>query len=230
MKRFYKKVSVTEGENGFGIGLDGRAVKTPAKNSLEVPTKALGEVLAKEWRAQGDKVDPSSMPLNRLANTAIDRTALKKDYVVMEVMGFARFDQLCYRADGPEELIALEVKAWDPYLDWLLNAYQIKLEPTTGIGTKEQDPQALRALKEMVARHDAFALTALHNATTLTGSLVLALALEKGFRKAPEIWRDAHVDEDYQISRWGQDKEAKKATDKKKKMWLAIDQFFRALR
>lgn len=230
MKRFYKKVSVTGGDKGFSLSLDGRPVKTPAKNPLKVPTKALGEVLAKEWRAQGDKVDPASMPLNRLANTAIDRTADKKDHVVMEVMGFARFDQLCYRADGPEELIKIEAKAWDPYLEWLLNAYMIKLEPTTGIGTKEQDPKALKALKEITGGHDPFALTALHNATTLSGSLVLALALEKGFRKAPRIWQVAQVDEDYQISRWGQDDEAKNATDRKKKMWLAIDQFFKALR
>lgn len=217
-------------EKGFAITLDGKSVKTPAKEVLEVPIKALGDLLAKEWRAQGDKVDPSSMPLNRLANTAIDRTILKKDHVVLEIMGFARFDQLCYRADGPDELIAIEAKVWDPYLEWLLNVYKIKLEATTGIGTKEQDPAALMALKERVGRHDSFSLTALHNATTLTGSVVLALALEKGFRKAPEIWRDAHVDEDYQIGRWGQDAEAKKVREEKKKMWLAINQFFRALR
>ncbi|MEE8294653.1 MAG: ATP12 family protein [Sphingomonadales bacterium] len=230
MKRFYKKVSVSDGEKGFAITLDGKSVKTPAKEILEVPIKALGDLLAKEWRAQGDKVDPSSMPLNRLANTAIDRTILKKDHVVMEVMGFARFDQLCYRADGPDELIAFEAKAWDPYLEWLLNVYKIKLEATTGIGTKEQDSRALKTLKENVEGHDPFALTALHNATTLVGSLVLALALEKGFRKAPEIWSDAHVDEDYQIGRWGQDAEAKKVREEKKKMWLAIDTFFKALR
>lgn len=230
MKRFYKKVAATDGEKGFALALDGRPVKTPAKNLLEVPTRALAQAMAKEWRAQGDKVDPASMPLNRLANTAIDRTTGKKDHVVDEVMGFARFDQLCYRADDPDELITLEARVWDPYLEWLLNAYQIKLEATTGIGTKEQDPRALKSLKDMVAGHDAFALTALHNATTLTGSLILALGLEKGFRKAPEVWRDAHADEDYQISRWGQDDEAKKIREEKKKMWLAVDQFFRALR
>lgn len=230
MKRFYKKVAVTDDEKGFALALDGRPVKTPAKNPLEVPTKALAQAMAKEWRAQGDKVDPASMPLNRLANTAIDRTTDKKDHVVDEVMGFARFDQLCYRADGPDELITLEARAWDPYLEWLLNACQIKLEPTTGIDTKEQDPRALKSLKDMVAGHDPFSLTALHNATTLTGSLILALALEKGFRKGPEVWRDAHADEDYQISRWGQDIEAKKIREEKKKMWLAIDQFFKALR
>jgi chaperone required for assembly of F1-ATPase len=230
LKRFYKKVSVIEGEQGFGILLDGKSVKTPAKNSLEVPAKTLAGLMKKEWENQGDTVDPASMPLNRLANTAIDRTALKKDHVVMEAMGFARFDQLCYRADAPDALIAAEAKAWDPYLEWLVNAWGIKLEATTGIGTKEQDSKALKDLKDIVEGHDPFALTALHNATTLTGSVVLALALEKGFRKASEIWRDAHVDEDYQIKRWGQDPEAAKVREEKKKMWLAIDQFFGALR
>lgn len=230
MKRFYKKVSVTDGDQGFALTLDGKSIKTPAKNTLEAPTRAMAKAMEKEWAAQGDIIDPASMPLNRLANTAIDRTSEKKDHVIMEVMGFARFDQLCYRADAPDELIEIEARAWDPYLEWLMNAYMIKFVATTGIGTVEQDSQALKGLKEIVEGHDPFALTALHNATTLTGSIVLALALEKGFRKAPEIWRDAHADEDYQIAKWGQDPEAKKVREGKKKMWLAVDQFFKALK
>ncbi len=217
-------------EAGFTISLDGKFVKTPAKNLLEVPTKALAEHMKREWDAQEDAVVPASMPLNRLANTAIDRTAIKADHVVMEVMGFARFDQLCYRADGPEELIKIEAKAWDAYLEWAEQNLGVKLEPTTGIGTREQSPKALKTLKNIVAGHDPFALTALHNATTLTGSVVLALALGKGFRKAPKIWDDSHVDEDYQIERWGHDPEAAKVRTEKKKMWVAVDQFFKALR
>ena len=108
MKRFYKDVAIKKGAGGYGITLDGRSVKTPAKAALGAPTKKLAELMAAEWQAQGEEIDPISMPLNRLANTAIDRTSIKKDHVVDEVMGYGRFDQLCFRADAPKELIQIE--------------------------------------------------------------------------------------------------------------------------
>jgi chaperone required for assembly of F1-ATPase len=230
LKRFYKIVSVEKGDGVFGITLDGRSVKTPAKNPLQVPTKALADAMAREWRAQVDKVDPLSMPINRLANTALDRTVPRFDEVCHEALNFARHDLLCYRAGEPAELAAAEKKAWGPYLKWLKKSYHAELKTRAGIGALDQDPKALKGLKDTLEDYHPFTLTGVHNAIALTGSLVLALALEQGFRKPATIWRAAHVDEDYQIRKWGEDPGAKKVRADKKALWDAIDRFLAALK
>ena len=56
MKRFYKDVAVTPQEGGFAILLDGRTVKTPARNILVLPTEKLASAIAAEWREQGEEV------------------------------------------------------------------------------------------------------------------------------------------------------------------------------
>jgi chaperone required for assembly of F1-ATPase len=44
--------------------------------------------------------------------------------------------------------------------------------------------------------------------TTLTGSGLLALALERGAIEPEAAWAAAHVDEDWQIAQWGRDDDA----------------------
>ncbi len=230
MKRFFKKVSIEKGEGGYGPCLDGKTVKTPAKNPLRVPSRALAGAMAREWRAQGDKVDPLTMPINRLANTAIDRTAPRFDEVCREALNFARHDLLCYRAEGPADLAKAEETAWSPYLNWLEKTFKVRMETTKGIGAIDQDPKTLNILKDVLEDYDPFTLTAVHNAVTLTGSLVLALALERGFKNPDRIWAAAHVDEDHQTAKWGEDPEAKKVRAGKKALWDAIAVFLAALR
>jgi len=229
LKRFYKDVSITQTPAGYGIALDGRTVKTPAKKTLEVPKKALANAMAGEWKAQSEKILPETMPLNRLANTAIDRTAERFDEVLREALNFALHDLLCYRAEGPGELMKAEAKAWDPYLTWAEGTYSVHFHKTVGLASIDQPPETLKTLKKALQGMDAFRLTGLHNATTLTGSLVLALALEAGFKPEGKIWAAAHVDEDYQISKWGEDAEAKKVRAEKWRLFQAIDKFFTAL-
>ena len=226
-KRFYKNVTVGE---GFEVLLDSKPVKTPGRNDLVLPTSVLADLISKEWAAQRGAIKPATMPLTRLANTALDTTSRHRETIIGEILAYAGHDLVCYRADMPPALLAAEQAAWDPYLEWLENACQVRLKITTGIATVTQDNKALEDLEEMLEHMENFGLTALHNATTLTGSLVLALALMKGFRTQDEIWAAANIDEDFQIAEWGEDEEAKAARVAKAGVWFAVASFIEALK
>lgn len=53
-KRFYKKVSTREAEdgNGWSVMLDYRTLKTPAKRALKLPNLFLAKAIAAEWEYQ----------------------------------------------------------------------------------------------------------------------------------------------------------------------------------
>jgi chaperone required for assembly of F1-ATPase len=204
-KRFYKDVSIGDDRS---ILLDGRGVKTPMKASFVLPTKALAEAVADEWRAQDKLINPALMPLTKLANTAIDRVGAERAHVANEVVAFAGNDLVCYRAEEPTALIVLQAKAWDPVLSWARTALDAEYRIATGVVHVAQPDAALKAVEQHVTTLDDFALTAVHNAMTLTGSALLALMLHARAISAKHAWAAAHVDEDFQISQWGEDFEA----------------------
>lgn len=204
-RRFYKAATVGPVEEGFAVLLDGRTARTPAKNLLAVADQAVAEGLAAEWEAQTERIDPGKMPLTRLVNTAIDRVSSEMAAVRADVVAHAGTDLLCYRADGPDTLIAAEDAAWTPLLDWARDDLGARLFLAEGIVHVPQDEAALSAIAAAVEPYDALRLSALHTATTLTGSAIVALALARGRLSADEAWQVAHVDEDWQMSQWGQD-------------------------
>jgi chaperone required for assembly of F1-ATPase len=207
--RFYKTVSVAAEDGAFRILLDGKPIRTPAKNLLAVPTRALADAIAQEWQAQGERIDPASMPLTRLANSTIDGVTGREPDVRADIAKYAGSDLLCYRAEGPQELVQRQRAAWDPVLAWGKDVLGVRLELAEGIMPVRQPEAALARLAQELERHDAYALAALHVMTTLTGSVLLALAHVAGAISADEAWAAAHVDEDWQISQWGEDAEAK---------------------
>lgn len=208
MKRFYKTAAAAPGEGGFHVLLDGRPVQTPARNRLTLPTRALADAIAAEWDAQGEEVDPVSMPFLRLADTVIDGIVPAPGPVVDAVMRFADNDLLCYRADNPPALAARQAEGWDPLLDWAAMAHGARLTVTHGFNHVDQPPQALAALRASAAARDAYALAALHVAASITGSLVLALALADGRITPAQAFALSRIDETYQAEKWGQDHEA----------------------
>ncbi|WP_308909508.1 ATP12 family chaperone protein [Pseudokordiimonas caeni] len=229
MKRFYKAVAVEAGEGGFTIALDGHIVKTPAKATLVMPTETLAEAVAAEWAAQEETVKPDAMPLTRLANTALDRVALRMEEVAAEVVAFGGSDLLCYRADEPEELVARQAAVWTPYLDWARDALGAPLIVTSGIMPVLQPEASLVALRAEVAALDAHRLTALHGLTNGFGSLVLALARIKGFAGVDALWEAARLDETYQEEQWGVDEEAARFVALKKADVDAADRLLACL-
>jgi len=207
-KRFYKDVGVRQEGDSWIVLLDGRQVKTPGKRTLALPTRALAEAVAAEWRAQGTTIDPGTMPLTRIVNTAIEAVADKMTEVAEDIVAFAGSDLLCYRAAGPIALIAMQAAAWDPIVAWAASDLGARFVLAEGVMPVEQPPSALAHIAEAVRPLDAFKLSAVHVVTTLTGSALLALAVQKGRLTPADAWTAAHVDEDYQIAQWGRDEEA----------------------
>ena len=208
-KRFYTETSVRPAAGGgFAVALDGKPVRTPSRQELAVPQEALAAAIAAEWEAQKEVIDPAVMPLTRMVNTALDGVSVAQEEVFEEILRYAGSDLICYRADAPEALVARESELWDPYLDWASNM-GARLILSEGIVHVEQPPEAIRAIATLLRRYATpLQLTALHTLTSLTGSLVLALALAEGQGDPAGVWDAAHVDEDFNIAQWGEDHEA----------------------
>jgi chaperone required for assembly of F1-ATPase len=193
----------------FRILLDGKPARTPAKAELAVPTQALAEAIAAEWEAQPTHIDAAAMPLTRLVNTAIDGVAPRLAQVRADIAAFAASDLVCYRADAPDVLVARQCTQWDPVLAWARDALGARFAVATGLMPVTQPEDAIAVVAAALADLDPFRLTALHIMTTLTGSALLTLAHAHGTLTAEAAWAAAHVDEDFQISQWGEDAEAK---------------------
>lgn len=201
MKRFWKQVDIAED----GIALDGKPVRTPGRAPLTLPTPALAEAVAEEWRAVAETIDPRAMPLTGLANAAIDRIAADPASFAAGLARYGESDLLCYRAAEPEPLVARQQAAWDPLLDWARGRYDVHFETVTGIIHRAQPLATLARLGEAVAALDPFRLAGLSPVVTVSGSLVAALALLEGAADAEAVWRAAQIDEAWQEEQWGSD-------------------------
>jgi chaperone required for assembly of F1-ATPase len=204
MKRFYKDVAAA----GRSILLDGKRLKTPRGAELVLPTSALAEAVAEEWRGQGEDIVPAEMPLTKLANATIDGAAPRREDVVAEIVAFARHDHLCYRTDAPAELVRRQNQAWDPLLDWAAERHGAPLLTAHGVTSIAQPEESLAALRAAVEAFDPFALAALHVVASICGSLVLALAVADRRLTAAEAFAASQIDERYQAEKWGLDAEA----------------------
>lgn len=208
-KRFFKDVAVRPSDGqGFSVVLDGKPLRTPGKQRLQVPLAAIAEAVAAEWAAQGERIDPATMPVTRLVNSALDGVAARLDEVRADVVAYAGNDLLCYRADSPRELVQRQHERWDPVLEWAAERVGHAFAVGTGVMPVKQPKAALAAMAAAIRPLGPLELAALHVMTTLTGSALLALAHLEGRITAHEAWAAAHVDEDWQIAQWGEDGEA----------------------
>lgn len=226
-RRFWTTASAVAVEGGFTVHLDDRPVRTPLKAALIVPTLALAKAIAAEWQAQDGKVNPETMPFTRTANSAIDKVAPQIDEVAAMLAAYGGSDLLCYRAEGPPDLVARQAEAWDPILIWALDSLGADLLVTEGVMHMEQPPEALMRLHQRVAALTAFQLAAFHDLVAISGSLVLALAVTGGRVTAEEAWTLSRIDEDWQISLWGEDEEAAEVALRKQAAFLQADRFYR---
>ncbi|WP_341702788.1 ATP12 family protein [Ferrovibrio sp.] len=209
MKRFYKTVSVQPRDGGSVVLLDGRVLKTPARAEMVLPTRALAEAVAAEWDAQQTKIAPLQMPLTRLAATAIDRVAADPAPTMQDILRYSSTDLLSYRVTEPAGLAARQVAVWQPLLDWFRQRFDIQLQVTTGIVAVPQAADMPVRLTRICDALDAMRLTALHAATTITGSVVLGLAMLERHQAAAEAHAAGLLDELYQAEQWGEDDEAR---------------------
>ncbi len=226
-KRFYKDVTIRQDDGGWSVLLDGRSVKTPGKRSLTLPTESLAEAVASEWRAQDKVIDPATMPVTRICNTAIEGVCDRMAEVAEDIVAFAGSDLLCYRAAGPEALVARQTAAWNPIIHWASADLGADLQVVTGVMPVAQPVEALESIAAAVRPLTAFELSGLHVVTTLTGSALLALAVQRGRLLPEQAWVAAHIDEDYQIELWGTDEEAEVRREHR---WQEMDAACRIMR
>ena len=207
-KRFYQEVAVVPDAGGVSVRLDGKAIRTPGKAPLVLPNAALAEAVAAEWRAQGERIAPETMPLTKLANSVIDGAKGREAEIIGDMLGYAGSDLVCYRAEAPEALTAAQAKQWDPLVAFAEKKLKAPLRLAHGLMHVKQPQASLAAIRERLERFDAWGLAALHVLTGLSGSALVALAVALGDLTPEEAWEAAHVDEDWQISQWGEDEEA----------------------
>ncbi len=206
-KRFYKEAGVSEAEGGYVITLDGKPIRTPSGRQVVIPSRELADAVAAEWAAQGDTIDPVTMPLTRIANSVVEGVVDRVELVGDDLARYFESDLLFYRAGHPEGLVAREAAHWDPVLFWAAETFGAHFILSEGIMHVKQPDEAVQAARAALPQ-DAWSVAALHVVTTLTGSALLALALAHGARDASQVWAAAHVDEDWNAEQWGVDEEA----------------------
>lgn len=220
LRKFWKQAEVVAEGEGYTVTLDGRGVRTPAKARLLVPTEGLARAIAAEWQAQDQKVNPATMPFTRMANSAIDKVIPQHAEVSEMLAAYGDSDLLCYRAEVPEGLADRQRAGWDPLLDWAAETYGVRLLPVAGVIHQPQDPKALARLSQEVHAQTAFQLAAFHDLVSMSGSLVIALAVTRGARTAEEAWALSRIDESWQQEQWGVDEEAAEIAQRKRTEFL----------
>lgn len=220
-KRFYAAASVAETADGFAVALDGRLARTPARNPLAFPGLSLAEATVEEWAAQVDVIDPATMPLTRLANSAIDGVAREREAVADEIVKYAGSDLVCYRAGGPERLVALQSRLWDPVLAFAREDLGARFMLAEGVMHVGQTGEALAAVARAVPCEDPFVLTGLSVMTTLGGSALIALAVLRGRMTPQEGFEAAELDDAWNAELWGADAEAEERREARRREMLA---------
>ena len=229
LKRFWTVVDVAEGQGGWAVTLDGRTPKTPAGAPLVLPTAAAARLAAGEWAAQGEFLDPATMPATRLAATAIDRIGQAREAVAEEIAAFAGSDLLCYLAEHPTALAVEQAREWTQWRDWAAAECGVALEPVEGIIHRPQDPAAIARVRELALALDDFGLAGLAMATPLLGSAVLGLALHRGALTGEAAFELSRLDEAFQERQWGVDAEAAERTAARRAEAALLERWFRAL-
>ena len=208
-RRLYERADVVPAVGGgYAVAIDGRPARTPEGRELALPSESLARAVADEWRAQGKTVEPASMPLTRLAATAMDRVGAGRREVIEQALKYAETDLLCYRAEAPPELARSQHQRWQPLLDWAADTQGARLRVTAGVSPVAQPKAALAALGTAVEALDDMKLTVLSTVTAASGSLIVALALLEGRIGADQAFETSQVDESFQMARWGGDAEA----------------------
>jgi len=225
VNRFWKEVGVEQEGEGWGVRLDGRPVKTPARAALRVPTSQLADDIAKEWRDVDDKIDPRAMPFTGLANAAIDRVASDRQAFASGLANYAEADLACYRAEGPHELVDRQEEQWDKLLAWARRRFDVDFVTTSGLMHVAQPAATVERLSHAVSALDPFRLAGLSPLVTVGGSLVAALAVLEKAITPEEAWEAVSVDDRWQLEQWGADSEAEAALENRRRAFLAAASF-----
>ncbi len=229
MKRFWQAVAIVEKDGGWGVELDGKPLRTPAREVLVVPNADLAEAIVEEWSSVEGEIDPRAMPLTGLANAAIDRVAPHKETFANDLAKYAEADLACYRAEGPQPLIDRQAKQWDALLGWGQRRYDVDFRTTSGVLHVDQPAATVERLTHAISTLDAFRLAGLSPLVTIGGSLLAALGVLEGAFQPEQAWDAVSVDDRWQLEQWGSDAEAEAALANRRRDFLASARFLELL-
>ena len=229
MKRFWKVAAVVAEGAGWGVTLDGKPLRTPARKPLVLPTEPLAQAIAGEWNAAGETVDPREMPLTGIAGAAIDLASPDPEAFAGSLARYGESDLACYRAEAPRELVARQAEKWDRMLAWARRRFDVDFRTTCGIVHVPQPDATVQRLAHSVAALDPFRLAGLSPLVTIGGSLVTALGVLEGAISPQEGWASVTVDEQWQLDQWGGDAEAEAALEIRRRDFFAAARFLELL-
>jgi chaperone required for assembly of F1-ATPase len=229
VKRFWKAAEVTREKDRWGVNLDGRPVRTPARAALEVPNQALAQAIVDEWNGVEEEVDPRALPLTGIANAAIDRVAPHREAFAARLAGYAEADLACYRSEGPPALVDRQSAAWDPLLEWARRRFDVDFAITSGVVHVTQPAATVDRLSHAVAALNPFRLAGLSPLVTIGGSLITALAVVEQTIAPGQAWETVSIDERWQLDKWGADAEAEQALENRRRDFLAAARFLELL-
>ncbi len=228
-RRFYKETRAVEVEGGHGVLLDARTLRTPGGVVFVAPTRAVAELCAAEWAAQGEYIAPASMPVSQFAFAALDWTAKSRGDIAKYVASFGATDLCCHRAESPADLVAHQAKHWDPLVAWGAEALGVGLPVVSGIIAANVAASELARLEAHAAALDDFRLTALGQATGLAGSALIAFALMRGRLTPQQVFEAAALDNLWSLEKWGEDAEARARLERQRGEFEALGRFITAL-
>lgn len=202
--------SIHDGEELYSINLDGRKLRTPARNPLVVPCKNLAWCIASEWDAQMDDkkgIQPASMPLMSLISTTIDQisTPAGLAFTRNTVMNYLPTDSaLFYTHEGDRILLAKQRKMMDPILEFFAKELEIELKTTQAMTSRiEQSPEVASKIRTMVHSLDPFSLAVIQCMTMECKSLLSALAFYYKGLDLQSLKGVSRVEEEFQVEIWG---------------------------
>ncbi|MXO72708.1 ATP12 family protein [Alteraurantiacibacter buctensis] len=230
MKRFWKDVTVAPADGGWQVQLDARRVKTQGGTPQVVPSEALAEMLAAEWRDQPEEVDPTRFAHRDMADYALDVVTADPADVVAKLLRYAETDTLCYRADPDEPLYQRQRALWEPLVTAAEERLRISFVRVSGVMHRPQKAATLAALQAHVERLDPFTLAALETLTTISASLITGLAALEAGADSVALYAAAHAEEDWQAELWGQDWEAQERRDRRLAAFTRAAEFAVAVR
>ena len=229
MRRFWKEARAVERDGGWGVDLDGKPLRTPAREPLIVPTKSLAEAISAEWNGVEEKIDPGALPLTGLANAAVDRVAPDKEAFAQDLARYAEADLACYRVEGPSALVDRQVESWDALLGWGRRRFDVDFRTTSGIVHVDQPVATIDRLSQAVAALDPVRLAGLSPLVTISGSLLAALGVLEGAFTSEQAWEAVTVEDHWQLEQWGSDAEAEAALDNRRRDFMAAARFLELL-
>jgi chaperone required for assembly of F1-ATPase len=215
-KRFWKEASVVQADEGYNVTLDGHPVRTPSKSALIIRYHAIAEQIAAEWMAQEEEVDPTTMPATRMVNSVIDKVSINADAIVEMLAEYAGTDLLCYRATTPQSLITEQARVWDPLLQWSADTMNAPLNSTSGVMFAAQDDASVDIYRYRLRELNHYQLAGVHDLITISGSMVISMALISNHISLDQAWIAATIDEAWQEKQWGADDEAQETLSKKR--------------